>query len=110
MHIFISQLKVRHKNQLYHVAMIFTDHYSNIRYVHLQKSITSEYIVQPKIYLEAYIQKLGVNIRHYYTNNGIFQDNEFIQEVRDKRHTISFSGVNNHFKNGKTQKRIRYLK
>ena len=60
----MSQMKDIPTHQNYHKAMIFTEHYSDISYVHLQKSLTSNETVQAKRDLDTYIQKLGVKIRH----------------------------------------------
>jgi hypothetical protein len=50
-----------------------------------------------------------VRIQHYHTDNGRFADNSFINAVKKQQQTISFCGVNDHFKNGIAEKRIRYL-
>ena len=75
--------------------------------MHLQKTLNSEETVGYKKAFEAYIQKVVVNIRHYHTKNGRFQENLFMKLVKDERRAIYFCGVNAHFKIGKAEKRIR---
>ena len=62
---------------------IFTDHYSDIRYLHLHTSLTYYKTVQSKKAFKFYIQKIGENMSNYYTVNIIFHDIEFMQTVRD---------------------------
>ena len=74
----ISQVKGRPTKQCYHAATIFTDHYSGLSYVHLQKSLTSEVTVKAKRAFEAYSQNVGFKIRHDHSENGRLQDNSFM--------------------------------
>ena len=46
--------------------------------MHLQKNLTSDKTIHTRRNFETCIQKLGVEIRHYHTNDGLFQDNEFM--------------------------------
>ena len=56
---------------------------------------------------EAFAHHHGVTIMHYHADNGRFADKEFMDTIANKRHTVSFCGVNAHFQNGRAEKRIR---
>jgi hypothetical protein len=88
---------------------VFTDHFSDLSYVHLQKTITSAETLEAKDAFEAYAKSVGVTIQHYHADNGRFSDNLFLERVKDKGQTISFCGVNAHFQNGIAEKKIRDL-
>ena len=81
--VFIDQLKGIPANQRYYAATIFTDDYSDILFLHLHNSLTSQDKFQYKMVFETYSQTLGVNINNYHSDNGRFQDNEFMQLVKD---------------------------
>ena len=104
---FIDQLRVSVTNQRYHSSKIFIYHYSDLRYF-LQKILTLKTFQYKKAF-EAYIKKVGVTAKHYHADNEIFQDNIFIQEIRNERQTIYFYGFNLHYRNGKAENRIGYL-
>jgi len=48
-------------------------------------------------------------VLHYHVDNGRFADNAFIEDAKEQRQSISYSGVNAHHQNGKEEKRIRDL-
>ena len=106
---FIAQLKGSLTRTRYRYVTVFTDHFSDLSYVHLQKTITSAETLEAKDAFEAYAKSVGVSIQHYHADNGRFADNLFLQSVKDKGQTISFCGVNAHFQNGIAEKRIRDL-
>lgn len=106
---FIAQLKGSLTRKRYRYVTVFTDHFSDLSYVHLQKTITSAETLEAKDAFEAYSKSLGVRIQHYHADNGRFADNLFLKSVKDNKQTISFCGVNAHFQNGIAEKRIRDL-
>jgi Reverse transcriptase (RNA-dependent DNA polymerase) len=106
---FIAQLKGSLTRARYRYVTVFIDHYSDLSYVHLQKTITSAETVEAKQAFEAYSKSLGIRIQHYHADNGRFADNLFLQSIKDCNQTISFCGVNAHFQNGIAEKRIRDL-
>jgi hypothetical protein len=57
------------------VATVFVDHYSDMSYVHLQKSTSASETVKAKKAFEQHAQTYGVAIRHYHANNSRFADN-----------------------------------
>ena len=50
-----------------------------------------------------------INIKTYHCDNGIFPDNIFKYHITSKEKTVSYCGVNEHFQNGKSEKRIMYF-
>ncbi len=67
----------------YRCAMISVDHYSHLRFVHLQVDNSSEKTIAAKRAFEAFTAKHGVKIQHYHCNNGRFFDNAFKQACHD---------------------------
>ena len=106
---FMAQLKGRLTKKRYNYATIFVDHYSRLKYVHLQESISSEQTVEAKIAFEAYSRRHGVTISHYHADNGRFADRMFLDHAADNQQTMSYCGVNAHFQNGIAEKAIRDL-
>ena len=107
---FVAQLKGRLTKRRYRVATIFVDHFSDLSYVHLQSSTSSEETVEAKVAFEAYARDHGVTVEHYHADNGRFADNLFMQSVKEGKQTISFCAVNAHHQNGRAEKRIRDLR
>ena len=89
---------------------IFVDHFSDLSYVHLQSSTSSQETVQAKVAFEAYGRDHCVTVEHYHADNGRFADNLFLESVKEGRQTISFCAVNAHHQNGRAEKRIRELR
>jgi hypothetical protein len=50
-----------------------------------------------------------VTIKHYHADNGHFAEYTFMNHCAERHQTISFAGVNAHFQNALTKKRIRDL-
>ena len=93
----------------YTSATIFIDHFSDLSYVHMQKSLTVEETILAKLAFQAYTRNHGVIIKHYHADNGRFADKQFLAAVEQEKHTISFCAAYAHFQNGKAEKRIRDL-
>jgi GAG-pre-integrase domain len=74
---FITQLKGNLTRSRYPYATVFIDHFSDLSYVHLQKSITSAETVDAKQAFEAYAKLMNKCIQHYHADNGRFADNLF---------------------------------
>jgi len=106
---FIVQLKSKITNERYNTATISIDHFCDLSYVHLQQSTSSEERLESTRAFEVYSKEKGVNIEHYHADNSRFADNAFINSVKEKYQSISYCGVNAHWQNGRTKKRIRYL-
>jgi len=62
-----------------------------------------------KLFCRAYAASYNVTIQLYHADNGRFADNAFRQSCQEKQQTISFCGVNAHWRNGMAEKWIRDL-
>jgi hypothetical protein len=88
---------------------VFVDHFSGMSYVYLQKGSTASETIEAKKAFERFASMYGVAVKHYHSDNGIFETREFQDEVVANQQTISFCGVNAHHQNGKAEKKIRDL-
>jgi hypothetical protein len=106
---FYAQTKGKLTTKQYRCATIFVDHYSCLRFVHLQINDSSVKTVAAKRAFESFAAKNGVKIQHYHCNNGGFSDNAFKQACHKQRQQLTFCGVNAHFQNGIAERAIRDL-
>jgi hypothetical protein len=105
----IGQMKGFLTRKRYTVATVFVDHFSGMSYVYLQKGATAAETIEAKKAFERFSSTHGVVVKHYHSDNGIFETREFQDEVAVCQQTISFCGVNAHHQNGKAEKKIRDL-
>ena len=106
---FIAQLKGKLTTQRYQYAMVFVGQHSRYAYIYLQWTITSAETIQAKHTFERIAEDMGVCIHHYHVNNGRFADKGFVQDCQKQHQGLSYCGVNPHFQNGITEKKIRNL-
>jgi hypothetical protein len=106
---FFAQMKGKLSKRRYRCTTIFVDHFSRLRFVHLQINDTSAETLGAKCAFETFATKHGVRILHYHYNNGRFQDNAFKQARHEARQQLTFCGVNAHFQNGIPERSIRDL-
>ena len=93
--------------QRYIGATVFVDHYSDFTYVHLMTKLNAETTVEAKRAFERLAQSHGVTIRHYHSDNGLFDTKLFKESVDQSNQTLSFCGPNAHHQNGKAENRIK---
>ena len=89
--------------------MVFVDHHSRLKYVHLTTSTSSQQTVYDKQAFERYCRHMDVHIQHYHCDNGRFADNAFIEHCESQGQTITYCGAYTHFQNGIAEKAIRDL-
>ncbi len=106
---FFTQMKGKLTKKRYRCATIFVDHYSRLRFVHLQVDDSSKETIAAKRTFEAFAAKHGVKIQHYHCNNCRFFDNPFKQACHNARQQLTFCGANAHFQNGIAERSIRDL-
>jgi hypothetical protein len=106
---FFAQLKGKLTKKRYTGATIFVDHYSRLRFIHMMLDLSAEEMLKAKQAFEQFAAKHGVNIFHYYCDNGQFADNAFKQSCKESRQQLTFCGVNAHFQNGIAERAIRDL-
>ncbi len=106
---FFAQMKGKLTKKCYRCATIFVDHFSRLRFVHLQIDDSSAETLTAKRAFETFAAEHGVRIQHYHCNNGRFYDNAFKQACHDARQQLTFCGINAHFQNGIAERSIRDL-
>jgi hypothetical protein len=106
---FFAQMKGKLTKKRYRCATIFVEHYSHLRFVHLQVDNSSVETIAAKLAFEAFVAEHGVKIQHYHCNNGRFFDKVFKQACHDAQQQLTFCGVNAHFQNGIAKRSIRDL-
>ncbi len=80
-------------------ATVFVDHYSRLRFVHLQTNNSSVETVAAKRAFESFATKNGIRIQHFHCNNRQFFDNTFKQACHEQHQQLTFCGLNAHFQN-----------
>jgi hypothetical protein len=88
---------------------MLVDHFSGMSYVYLQKGATASEMIEAKKAFEGFASMYSVVMKHYHSDNGIFETCEFQDKVAVIQQTILFCGVNAHHQNGKAEKKIRDL-
>ena len=88
-------------------ATVFVDHFTDFTYVHLMIKLDADSTVEAKQAFERVANEHGVRIKHYHSDNGLFDTNVFRHAVSAAGQTLSFCGVNAHHQNGKAERRIR---
>ena len=66
-------------------------------------------MVQAKQVFKRYAKERNITINHYHVDNGQFADNGFIKDCQDRGQRLTYCGVNAHFQNGITNRKIRDL-
>lgn len=105
----VAQMTGRLTTQRYKYATVFVDQFSRYGYVHIQKTASAEETIEAKNCFERHMLSMGINIKSYHADNGIFRAHKWIQACREKQQEISFVGVNAHHQNGHAERRIREL-
>jgi hypothetical protein len=101
---FIPQLKGSLTKTQYTAAMVFIDHYSKLKYIHLMTKLTSEETMDAKHAFDHSSEQHGVRIFHYHCDNGCFPNNAFKNSCSAKGQGLTFCGVNAYFQNGIAEK------
>jgi hypothetical protein len=104
-----AQMKGKLTKRRYRCATIFVDHFSRLRFIHLQIDNSSAETLAAKRAFETFAAEHSVRIQHYHCDNGRFYDNAFKQACHDARQQLTFCGVNAHFQNGIAERSIRDL-
>jgi hypothetical protein len=97
---FIAQLKGSLTKKRYRYCTVFADHFSQLRFVHLQIDDSAAETILTKQVFEKFAAKYGVRILHYHCDNGQFADNAWKQSCEASHQRLTFCGVNAHFQNG----------
>jgi hypothetical protein len=95
-----AKMKGKLTKKQYKCATVFIDHYSHLRFVHLQTNDSSVKTVAAKRAFKSFATKNGIKIQHYHSNSGKFSNNVFKQACHEQRQQLTFCGINAHFQNG----------
>ncbi len=106
---FFAQLKGKLTKKRYKCATVFVDHYSHLRFVHLQLNNKLDKKLAAKLAFEQYAAEHGVKILHSHCDNGHFHDNAFQQACHEARQQLTFCRVNAHFQTGIAEQAIQDL-
>ena len=106
---FIAQITGKLTTKRYKYATVYVDIASRYGYVHLQTSPNTEETVNGKREFETHMSSMGVNIRAYQADNGIFKAHGWVNACKQKEQNLTFAGVNAHHQNGYAERRIREL-
>ena len=88
--------------QRYTCATIFVDHFSDLTYTHLQRSISLEDTLVAFRAFENFCDRHGVEVRHYHADNCRFADQGFLDSLRDRSRQSVFAALAH---TGRTKKR-----
>ena len=93
----------------YRVTTVFVDAFSDFTFIWHQTSTNAEQTLAAKHAFERFSASNNVSILHYHADNGRFAEPKFVDDVKLRGQTISFSGVGAHHQNGTAERRIRDL-
>ena len=79
---FLGQNTGQLTRKCYKIATIFVDQASKLGYVYVQQSTDAASTIQAKKAFEAHARALSVEIKHYHADNGIFNSQEFLANVK----------------------------
>ena len=88
---------------------IFVDHMSGFVYVEHQLGFSGSETIRAKQNFEQRALDYGVLIDSYLADNGVFQANKFVAEIRERNQKINYCGVNAHHKNAVAERSIRSI-
>src|SRR5210317_575444 len=83
------------------------DHFSDFTYVHLMTTLDAEHTVEAKRAFERIAASHGVVVKHYHSDNGLFDTKLFKESIQNSHQTLSFCGPYAHHQNGKAENRIK---
>jgi len=92
----------------YNYATVFLDHFNDLLYMVLQQTLTGEETLWAKANFEVYARRHSVSITHYHTDNGIFRNKVFQEDVQAQQQTTSNCSVGAHCWMGPTNPTVKY--
>ncbi len=88
-------------------ATVFVDQCSGHGFIHPQKEASAQETLEAKKAFERYANSMGVPVKAYHADNGIFKAKAWVEACFHKEQTLTFAGVGAHHTNGKAERRIR---
>ena len=96
----VPRMDGRHTKDRITSVTVFLDDHSSHSYSHLQTSTGGDETLAAKHAYEIMAQSYDINIKSFHTDNGIFAEKLFRDEVTISNQTITFCGVGAHHQNG----------
>eukprot|EP00956_Cyclotella_meneghiniana_P016313 scaffold25755_cov49-Cyclotella_meneghiniana.AAC.1 len=90
----------------YNCGTIYVDHATGFVFVRHQVSTSAQETIRSKMLLEREARDVGVSIKKYHTDNGVFSSKEFRSHCDELNQKLSFSGVGAKFQNGVAERGI----
>ena len=90
----------------YRGGTIFCDAASSFISIHHQTTFTADETILSKYKFEREAMGVGVDVKRYVTDNGVYSSRDFVREVHGKGQTIKHSGVGGHHHNGVAESAI----
>jgi transposase InsO family protein len=97
---------VRHS---YQGGTIYVDHASGWIFHRPQKTLNVNDTICGKLLLESEARDVGVTIKAYHTDNGVFNCKEFKAHCTELNQKLTFSGVGAHHQNGVAERAIQTI-
>ena len=85
---------------------MFVDQFSGLGFVYLQKKASVEETVEAKNAFEHYALTMGVIVKAYHADNGVFKAKVWVKACHSKGQSITFAAVGAHHSNGKAERWI----
>lgn len=93
----------------YNGGTIFVDHCSGKVFHHPQRTITASDTIRGKLLFEREAADVGVSIKSYHSDNGVFNSEEFKSHCSEQNQKLTFSGVGAHHQNGVAERSIQTI-
>ena len=88
---------------------IFVDNATGFTFVQMQQSLNVEETLKAKHAFEREAFSVGIRVRSYRGDNGVFRSFEFIEDLHDRGQDIDYAGVGGHHQNGVAENAIRTI-
>ena len=108
-HGFVAQMTGKLTIARYRYATIYVDQATKYGFVYLQKTASAAETLKGKQAWELHAKGMGIYIRAYHADNGVFRANAWVNDCNAKDQALTFAGVNAHHQNGVAERRIREL-
>ena len=86
---------------------VFVDHASDYVYTHYQIDQTTDSAIAAKEAFERNMAQVGVTVKRYHADNGIFASKGFVRHVESSNQHVEYCGVGAHFQNGIAENAIK---
>ena len=105
----VPRIDGRHSKARITAGCVFIDHASRFSYTHLQTSVDNEQTIEAKLGYERYAKSFGVTLKAFHSDNGVFAEKAFLDQLDDAGQSITFCAVGAHHQNGLVEREIRTL-